>query len=610
MNRAIAAWMLLLAPAWASPPSPLQELEANRAQAKPAAEETKKETPKPPKIVDLTLKGTLDEAPSPLGLDGSPIEANLPTVLDRIATAAQDDEVKGLVLRFRDLAVGPGKANELRSAIAAFRTSGKPVVALLEMAANADYWVASAADRVVMPESGSLMLSGLAAEVTFFKGLFDKLGVQPDYLQVGQYKGAAEPYTRTEMSAEFREELTAVLTDELDLLVNAIAEGRGLDPAVARALVDDGPYTANRAVAVGLVDELAYPDQVSHELAEQLGVETVALDKKYGEPEPEDYSGFAGLMKLLQELSGEGKTARESKAPKVAVIYATGVIQPGKSSPGSILGEAVLGSDTIVEQIQRAERDDTVKAIVLRVDSPGGSALASDLIWRAVVEAKKPVVASMSDTAASGGYYISMGCDAIYAEPGTLTGSIGVVGGKFALGGLLEKVGVTTDTVTVGENGALFSPFSPFNDEQERSVRALMEDTYRQFVSKAADGREMTDEALETLAAGRVYSGRKAEELGLVDALGTLDDAIARAKELAGIAPETQVERLVLPEPKSIFEALSEAFEGTGLRAPGVGIEAALPEPVRSIAARAEAFRRLVEREPAVLILPFELRIR
>lgn len=601
MNLARTAWKSLLI----IPILPALLLADDPQDAKP-------EPPKPAKVVDLTLKGSLGEAPSPLGLDGSPIEKNLPTVLERIARAAKDDEIKALVLRFRDLGVGPGKANELRRAIAGFQESGKPVVALLESAGNADYWVASIADRVVMPESGSLMLSGLSAEVTFYKGLFDKLGVEADYLQVGEYKGAAEPYTRTEMSDAFREELTDVLTDEFDLLIEAIAEGRDLDPEAVRTLIDDGPYTASKAAELGLIDELAYPDEVEASLPKTLEVEKVELLTKYGDPEPEDYSGFSGFMKLMQELSGDGKKKAKSKDPKVAVIYATGVIQSGKSSPGSILGESVMGSDTIVEQIKKAEEDETVKAIVLRVDSPGGSALASDLMWRAIVEARKPIVASMSDTAASGGYYISMGCDAIFAEPGTLTGSIGVVGGKFALGGLLEKVGVTTDTVTVGKNGGLFSPFSRFSPEQEKAVRAMMEDTYRQFVSKAANGRKTEYDDLNKLAGGRIYSGKRARELGLVDELGTLDNAIAHATKLAEVDPDTTLERLILPEPKSLLESLSESFDGLGIQAPqiGIGIEQALPEPFRGMAARAEQFRSLVEREPAVLILPFEVRIR
>jgi protease-4 len=606
MNLARFAWILAVSlPISFAPVRADEDTQDSKTDTAPQAE-----APKPARVVDFTLKGSLDEAPSPLGLDGSPLETNLSTLLDRMARAAADDEVKGLILRFRDLGVGPGKANELRRAIAEFRESGKPIVAFLESAGNADYWVASAADRIVMPESGSLMISGLSAEVTFYKGLFDKLGVEPDYLQVGEYKGAAEPYTRTEMSPEFREELTEVLSDEFELLIQAIADGRKLEPDAVRELIDNGPYTAAKAREVGLIDDLAYPDQVESSLAETLGVEELDLLTKYGQPEPEDYSGLSGFMKLMQELSGDGKKKAKTSDPKIAVIYATGVIQSGKSSPGSILGEAVMGSDTIIEQIQKAEEDDSVKAIVLRVDSPGGSALASDLMWRAIVEARKPIVASMSDTAASGGYYISMGCDAIFAEPGTLTGSIGVVGGKFALGGLLEKVGVSTDTVTVGKNGGLFSPFSRFSPEQEKAVRAMMEDTYRQFVSKAADGRDTEYEALDKLAGGRIYSGRRAKDLGLVDELGTLDEAIAHAKQLAELDPDQKVERLALPEPKSIFESLSESLDGLGIQSPQLGLDSVLPEPIRGMAVRAEQFRRLVEREPAVLILPFEVRIR
>ena len=595
MTFALIAWTALLLG-----PEPVADDEKTAESAEPA----------PARVVDLELEGSIDEAPAPLGLDGTPIEDNLPTILGIIADAAEDVEVKALLLRFRNLAVGPGKAHELRRSIAKFRESGKPVVALLESASNADYRVASAADHVVMPESGSLMLAGLSAEVTFYKGLFDKVGIEAEILQVGEYKGAAEPFTRTELSPAFREELTDVLQDEFELLAEAIAESRDIEPEAAEDLINDGPYTPADALEAGLIDRLAYPDEVEAMLKELLKVDKIELDDEYGEPEAEDYSGFSGFMKLLQELSGQGEEAKESDAPKVAVIYATGVIQSGDSSPASLLGESVMGSDTIVAQIAKAEEDDTVKAIVLRVDSPGGSALASDLMWRSIVEAKKPIVASMSDTAASGGYYISMGCDAIFAEPGTLTGSIGVVGGKIALVGLFEKVGVTVDTVSVGKNGGLDSLVRPFTDDQEKAVRRMMEETYRQFVSKAADGRDMEYDALEALAGGRVYSGRRAKELGLVDELGTLEDAIDKAVALADLDPDVEIERLVLPEPKSIFEALSDAFDGTGLAAPSIGPIELLPAPIRAVAARADRLRRLLEHEPAAVVLPFEIQIR
>src|SRR5262249_43262154 len=238
-----------------------------------------------------------------------------------------------------------------------------------------------------------------------------------------------------------------------DILAESIAERQGITKEDARTLVDGGPYTPAAAKAAGLINRIAYPDQLEDEIARGLGVKAVKLDTKYGKTtEKVDMSGFAGFMKMMQALSGEAAKKPESSKPKVAVIYAAGMIMPGKSSSGGLLGDAVLGSDTVVKHLRDAEKDKTVKAIVLRVDSPGGSAMARGLVWRAPGGIEKPIVASMSDVAGSGGYYISMGCDKIFAEPGTITGSIGVIGGKLALGGLMEKIGVTTDTVTVGRN--------------------------------------------------------------------------------------------------------------------------------------------------------------
>lgn len=577
--------------------------------------EKEKEEPKadPPVFVDLIVKGSLNEAPSPLGLDGTPTGKNLRGLVETIAKAKADDKVKGMVLRLRDLTIGFAKADDLRQAITDFQESGKPVYAILETAGNVEYLVATAADEIVMPPQGWLLIKGLAAEVTFYKGLFDKLDIKANFFQVGEYKGAAEPYTRTEMSEELREELASVLADQYRLVAEAIADRQGISVDEAEALIDGGPYTPSKAQKAGLIDSVRYEDDLLTAMAETLDVEKVELDDKYGKPEPEDYSGLAGMMKLMQQLSGQTDKKRTSTASKVAVIYASGMIQTGKSSPGSIFGDAVMGSDTIVEAIRKAEDDETVKAIVLRVDSPGGSALASDLIWRALVEVKKPIVASMSDVAASGGYYISMGCDKVLAEPGTLTGSIGVVGGKLAVGGLLEKVGVTTDTVEVGKNGRILSIFKPFSDAEEAAMKQMMEETYEQFVRKAAEGRKKTFEDLENLAGGRVYSGRKAKEIGLVDDLGTLEDAIDSAKDLAKLEVDQDVELMFLPEPKGLLESLIEPLEEMGLSAPAIRAELDLPflpTAVREALGRLEQVSRLLEREPAVLLLPFEVRIR
>jgi len=573
-------------------------LAEDKAEAKPAPV---------PIVVDLTLKGGLTEGPAAVGLDGSPIKDNLKGLIDRIAKAKADPNVKGLVLRIHGLSLGLAKGHELRQSIGKFRESGKKVYAFLESGENADYLVATAADEIVMPESGWLMIKGLAAEVTFYKSLFDKLGVTADWMQVGEFKSYGEPFTRTKMSPAFREEIASLLGDSYDLIAESIARRQGIAQADARALIDGGPYSPPAAKAAGLINRIGYADSIEDAVAKSIGVASIKLDPKYGKKnEAVDLSGFAGFMKMVQMLSGEGPKKPESSASKIALIYASGAIETGKST-STILGEATIGSESLVKHLREAEKDKTVKAIVLRVDSPGGSALASDLIWREVVRIEKPIVASMSDVAASGGYYISMGAEKIFAEPGTLTGSIGVTGGKFVLSGLMDKLGVATDTVTVGKNGTIFSINQPFSDTERAAMKRLMDDTYRQFVAKAAQGRKMPFEALEKLAGGRVYTGRQAQKLGLVDEVGTLDDAIAAAKELARIPSDQATELLILPKAQGFLEALVGPLEDRDVYAPA--IRAAIPEPLRPVLGRLEAFRRIFAREPVAVILPFDLKV-
>ena len=569
--------------------------------------------PTPPVVFDLTLKGSLGEEPAAVGFDGASIKDNLKGIVDRIAKAKTDPGVKGLVVRLNGLAIGLAKGYEVRRAIADFRASGKRAYAFLESAENADYVVATAADEIVMPESGWLMLKGVAAEVSFYKTLFDKVGVRADWMQVGEFKSYGEPFTRTEMSPAFRTEITTLLDDNFAMVVDAIAARQGISPQDARALVDGGPYSPAAAKAAGLINRIRYADAIEAELAKDLGVARINLDPKYGKKtEAVDLSGFAGFMKMIQMLSGETGKKADSKAPKLALIYAQGGINTGKST-SSLYGDATMGSDTVIKHLREAEKDASVRAIVLRVDSPGGSALASDLIWREVVRIEKPIVASMSDVAASGGYYISMAADRIFAEPGTLTGSIGVTGGKFVVSGLMDKLGVATDTITVGNNATLLSPLKPFSPTERAAMQRLMDETYKQFVAKAAQGRKMTYEQLDKLAGGRVYTGRQAQQLGLVDELGTLNDAIAAAKDLAGIDRKDATELLILPKSQGLLESLFDPFEDRDVRAPDLGLTiaaAALPEVARPIVARLNFFRRIFAREPVALALPFDIKFR
>jgi protease IV len=578
-----------------------------------AAPETKdKNAPATPVLVDLTLKGAISEAPTPLSFDGQPVSDNLKSIVDTLAKARDDKDVKGLILRIRGLSVGAAKRHELREAIKAFRTSGKKVVAVLEMANNGDYLVALAADEIVMPASGWLMLKGLAAEVMFYKGLFDKVGILAETVQVGDYKGAGEPYSRTSMSAPFREELTSVLKDHYDAMTESIAARQGICLDDAKALIDGGPYTPAEARKVGLINRVAYPDQIEAEFAKGLGLTNFKLDAKYGKKayDPAEFAGLAGMMKMMAMLAGETGKKSESKDPKIAVIYASGVIQSGKSSGSSILGEEVMGSDSVIKNLKQAEKDKSVKAIVLRVDSPGGSAMASDLIWREVTRIEKPIVASMSDVAASGGYYISMGADRIYAEPGTLTGSIGVISVKLAAGKAMEKLGLTTDTITVGKNGTFESMYASWTDTERAAMRRLSGDVYKQFVSKAAEGRKMSFEQLEKKAGGRIYTGRQAKKEGLVDELGTLEDAIGAAKLLAGMNRSDKAELLILPKPQGLLESLVSPLGDLDRDAAAMlGLKSPLPEALQGVLARVNQLSRLFLAEPAAVVMPFELRI-
>ena len=579
-----------------------------------AADDVKKPDapPKPPVVAEFTLKGDITEEPTPVGLDGTPITDNLQAVIDRLDKAKADKEVKAVILKVKTLSIGWARAHELRQAIKGFRTSGKKVYAYLEQVDNKDYYVACAADEIVVPEGGWLMIKGMAAEITFYKALFDKIGVKADWMQVGKFKSYGEPFTRTSMSPAFREEMTELLNDTYSLLAEGVAERRKIDVQGARALIDGGPYTPREAKEKGLVDRVAYLDGLERTISEGLGVKSVKIDPKYGKHKEEvDYSGLAGFMKMMQALSGDGPKKSESTAPKVALIYASGAINVGKSGGSSFVGESSMGSDTVIKHLRQADADKTVKAIVLRVDSPGGSALASDLIWREVVRIEKPIVASMGDVAASGGYYISMGCDKIFAEPGTITGSIGVTGGKFVVGGLMDKLGVTTDTIAVGKNGTIFSMTTPFSESEKAAMQRLMDETYKQFVSKAAQGRNTSFDAIDKLAGGRVYTGRQALKLGLVDTLGTVADAIAAAKKMGGIVEGMKSELLILPKPQGVLESLMSSFGDTDLSA-SIKVDALgfAPEPVRKVMAKLNGLVKLFGKEPVAMVMPFSIEIR
>lgn len=518
------------------------------------------------RVAHIKLSGDLDERPVPADNLFGPPQENFWSKVARIRKAAKDSEVKALYLELGDLQIGFGKLNELQKAVADFRATGKKAFAFCEEMSQKSYLLALSCDAIALPESGEVALVGLRAEVTYYKNTLDLLRLKADVVKVGNYKSAVEPFIRESMSDENREQIKSMLDDnfenEIVKKIVAARPGRNWSPKQIEELIDNGPYTAKQAAKLGLIDKLAYQDEYEASFAKALGVKEAKVERNYGKEKAAklDFSNPFALFQML----GDGGKKKESKADKIAVIYAVGSIVSGKGGAGNpLFGREEVGSETIVAAIRDAEKDPTVKAIVLRVDSPGGSALASDVMWHALKSCKKPVVASMGDVAASGGYYISMAAKKIYAEPGTVTGSIGVFGLKLATVGLEKWAGMNPIEIRRGKNSGVMSSTFPWTESEKKALEGVVDEVYEQFTSKAAAGRRaagvnMSQDKLKEYAGGRVWTGRQAKERGLVDELGSLHDAIAGAKTLAGIDPKKEMELLTLPKPRSLLDRLME----------------------------------------------------
>ena len=564
-------------------------------------------------VAHIEITGGYSEGVSAPGLFGDVVET-LGSGLQRLDKAARDESLDAVILHISDPSIGWAKLNELRVGIQKMRAKGRKVYAWMESADTKGYLIAAACDQIVLPESGMLMLPGLRAEVSFYKNLFDKLSIEPQMLRVGEFKSAAEPYSRSEMSPAFREEMEAILDDYYRQIVETISTGRKLTPEQVKAIIDTGLHTAADAKRLGLIDLVGYEDAIESLIKGDDKTAEVKITKGYGKKKIDtDFSGFTGMAKMMNLMMGVEPSTRKSTASKIAVINATGAIMSGASSTDMFFGEQTMGSTTMIKAIRQARDDSTVKAVVLRVDSPGGSALASDLMWHELeaLDGKKPFVVSMGDTAASGGYYIAMGADRIFAEPGTLTGSIGVVGGKIAFQKFYEKVGITTSVVMRGKNSGVLSTTTAFSETERTAMQKMLNDIYAQFTTKAATGRKMDVEKLEKMARGRVYTGSQALQLGLVDELGTLADAIAFAKKSAGMDPDAKLERLDLPKPTSPFESLFGPIDpsSTSLGVTGSALLKSLPEEVAS-QLRGLSIYDLLAKERVLTVLPYRVQVK
>ncbi|HUS31391.1 MAG TPA: signal peptide peptidase SppA, partial [Kofleriaceae bacterium] len=468
-------------------------------------------------------------------LSGTIGSRELTSIVLRLRSIAHDSTAKAVIVMFDGADGGWATLQELRDELLAVKKAGKKVFAYMVSGTGRDYFVATAADKIYVDPAGGVRLVGMAGETLHFRGAFDMIGVTPQFEKIAEYKSAPEQFTEkkaTDTAAKMANDLYDSLWDQW---LTAIAAGRHLSKDEVKALVDAGPYTAgDLAKDQKLVDGVASPDKVAQMIVTEIG-------RSYPVTSP-----------------GADRPDRWTR-PGIAVIYVEGDITDGKSQTIPILGRSVAGGETLVAAVTAARNDPRVGAIVMRIDSPGGSALASELVSREIFQTRgvKPVICSFSDLAASGGYFIAAGCDTIYAEPMTITGSIGIFYGKFDLSGLMAKVGVTTDTYKRGKRSDVESMFRPYTDEERTALLEKLKYMYSRFVGAVSEGRKLTKEQVDGLGRGHVYTGDMAKPIQLVDKFGGLGDALDDAKKRMGLDPSTRVTIYELPKlPSSIFGPL------------------------------------------------------
>ncbi|HTA45750.1 MAG TPA: signal peptide peptidase SppA [Bryobacteraceae bacterium] len=546
---------------------------------------------RPPAVADgstliLHLQGDVPESPPvelafPVPFLQPQTPLTVENVWSMLRRAATDSRIKAVVFEPGGATLGWAKMQEIHDDLVQFRKSGKTLIAYLKAPGAREYYLASACSKIYMSPVDILDLKGVALETMFFKNTLDKLGVKVDVEHVGKYKDYGDMFTRTSMSPETNEVLSSMAGEVYADLINTVAKGRGKDAATVQAIIDEGPFLAKQAKAKGLVDELRYEDQVFGEL------KTALHQSEFKRVTEQEYVN----------------TPPAAGRDKIAFVVAEGTISRGDT------GQSATGlqSESFDKMLNRVANDNTIKGVIVRIDSPGGEDVASDEIWRAMNELhrKKPTVISMSDDAASGGYYMAMSGDPLIAYPATITGSIGVVFGKPNLHGLYDKVGVTKDFVSRGRFALIESDYSSLNDAERAKLRQGIDADYEEFVGKVAAARKKPVSAIEPIAQGRVWLGDQAKANGLVDQLGGIDRAIQMVKAKAGIATGTDVSLVLYPAKRSLLEMLvrpNADAEADAMLA-GVGLES-----IRS--AWHDASLRVWMRGGMLRMMPFTIQIR
>jgi protease-4 len=565
-------------------------------------------------VAAFMLNSEFTEKPADFSLFGGP-SPTLRDLLERIGKARDDATLKAVLLY-----VGSGtglnlsQAQEVRDALGELRRAGKKTFVYADSFDTTSYVLASAATNVCLLPGGEVFIPGIGFDTTFFKGTLDKIGVQADYVQIGEYKGAEEPFTRVQPSEELKGEMNKLVDAYYKQIIEGISLHRNLSGDRVKQAVDGAIIPAVQAKTEGYVDHLVDADGLRELMKNELGGE-VNLQHEYGTSQRDavDLSNPFAIFKLMNARPAAGTK------PKIAIVYAQGTIVDGEGGAG-LTGGSSVGSEEIRRAMRMAGRDEQVKAVVIRIDSPGGSALASEAMWQAVrhVAEDKPVVISIGSMAASGGYYLASAGDYIVADPAAIVGSIGVVGGKFVTTELYEKLGITTMTFARGQNASLFSSAQPFDDRQRRMVRTWMKNTYDQFTQRILTTRSDRIKDIDQVARGRIFLAADAKALGMVDALGGMNMAIAEAAERAEL--ETgEFDTVAVPAPTTLGDLLNgrEGGEAAAPVRPAMvlpeaarSLLAPLPREVRIAIGRQVELMHILEKRPVALMSPFVITTR
>jgi protease-4 len=581
--------------------------------------------PQPAVVAHFHLSGSLTEAPivDPFDLMGSQI-TSLKGLVGRLDKAAEDDEVKAVILTYDGMGFGFGQLAELRQAIGRVKAAGKKVYVHAELMMTFQYALLCAGDHLSVAPESSIWLMGLYGEGLYVKSLLDKIGVEADMMAMGAYKSAGELFTRTSPSKEAAENINWIFDSYYESLVDMIGDSRNKAPEQVRELIDNGPYMADEALAKGLIDAIETRDAFVARVKDQIEG-PIKVDNRYGR-EKGPQINLANPLAVFSIFAEIFKTPARSEKDAVAIVYVDGAILPGHSQPSPFGSTSGAYSGDIRKALEKAAKDKSVKAVVMRVSSPGGSAIASDIILNATrqVQAKKPFVVSMGNVAGSGGYYVSCAAETIFADEVTITASIGVVGGKLITKGMWDKLGINWFPYKRGARADIFNSDRPFDDDERELFIRYMREVYDVFKSHVVDGRgDKLAKPIEEMAGGRVYTGKQALELGLVDEIGGLHEAVKYAAAKASL---DDYEVRVIPEPKDFITMMMQDMSGEGERPTDISASAATSllaghptlatlldllrktEPQRARALY-QALQRieLVRDETVITMMPFDL---